>query len=146
MPLEIQQKVKDGIAILELKGQLVLGPEDLALRQRLSSLSESGTKNVILNLKEVPEIDTAGFGSLLSSADKFRKAGGRFVLLDATPKHAKLSEVLKMDIAFDIYADEQDAINSFFADRAVPRFDILEFVEGQEHPGSQPGEKKEQPQ
>jgi anti-sigma B factor antagonist len=146
MPLEIEQLEKEGITILVLKGPLVLGPEDLVLRQRLSSLVESGTNNVILNLLEVPEIDTAGFGSLVSSADKFRKAGGRFVLLDATPKHAKLSEVLKMDITFAIYADEQDAINSFFADRAVAHFDILEFVEEQEHSGSQPAEKKGHPQ
>lgn len=144
MPLEIEQIEKEGITILVLKGRLVLGPEDLALRQHLSSLAKSGTKNVILDLNDVPEIDTAGFGSLVSSADKFRKAGGRFVLLGATPKHAKLSEVLKMDIAFKTYADEHDAINSFFPDRAVPHFDILEFVEEQGLSGSQPVEKKEQ--
>jgi anti-sigma B factor antagonist len=35
----------------------------------------------------------------------------------------------KLATVFDLFTDEQDAINSFFPDRAIKTFDILNFVE-----------------
>ena len=54
------------------------------------------------------------------------------VLLNVTPSHTRLSDVLKLNTLFESYQDEQDAVNSFFPDRALRRYDILEFVEGHE--------------
>jgi hypothetical protein len=39
--------------------------------------------------------------------------------------------LLKLDTVFDSFTSELDAIDSFFQDRVVPHFDILEFVEEQ---------------
>jgi anti-sigma B factor antagonist len=42
----------------------------------------------------------------------------------------------KVDTVFEVFTDEQDAINSFFPDRAVRHYDILEFVrESEKRPG-----------
>jgi anti-sigma B factor antagonist len=38
----------------------------------------------------------------------------------------------KLTTVFQIFNEEQAAINSFFPDREVKRFDILEFVQSQE--------------
>ncbi len=35
----------------------------------------------------------------------------------------------KLATVFDLFTDEQDAVNSFFPDRAIKTFDILSFVE-----------------
>jgi len=43
--LEIEQQEKEGILILELKGRLVLGPEDLELRQKLQVILDGGNHN-----------------------------------------------------------------------------------------------------
>ena len=129
MHLEIQQREKEGIAILDLKGKIVLGPEDLSLRERLLSLVAGGIRNVILNLKEVKRIDTAVVGTLVLCTEKFRAAGGRLVLANVSPNQAGLAIILKLDSELDIYPDELDAVNSFFPDRAVRHYDILELVE-----------------
>ncbi len=134
MHLEIEQREKEGIVILDLKGRLILGEEDLALRQRLLSLLEAGTHNLILNFKEVSDIDTAALGTLAFCGTKFREAGGKLALLNLAPAQAKLPDILKLNTVFDVYQEEQDAVNSFFPERTVPRFDILEFVETLEHP------------
>jgi anti-sigma B factor antagonist len=129
MHLEIQQREKEGITILDLKGKIVLGSEDLSLRERLLSLLANGIRNVVLNLKEVTHIDTAGVGTLVLCTEKFRAAGGRLVLVNLSPAQASVASILKLDSEFDIYPDELDAVNSFFPERAVPHFDILQLVE-----------------
>jgi anti-sigma B factor antagonist len=133
MSLEIEQRDTQGIVALHLKGRLILGDEDLTLRQRLTDLLESGHHNVILNVKELSDIDTAALGTLVLFAVRFREAGGKLVLLYLHEAHAKLPDMLKLNAAFETYEDEVAAVNSFFPERAVNHYDILDFVEEQEH-------------
>lgn len=130
--LEIGQRETQGIVLLDLTGRLVLGEEDLALRQRLSALLESGRSKVVLNLKEVTDIDTAALGTLVLYAARFREAGGKLVLLHLKDAQADLPDILKLNAAFETYDDEVAAVNSFFPERAVNHYDILDFVEEQE--------------
>lgn len=127
MHIEIHQREKEGILILDLRGRLVLGREDIEFRRCLQSLLAAGKKNLILDLQGLSRIDTAGLGSLLFCAEKFQMAGGRVVLLHGI--EADLASALKMDTALQTYADESSAVNSFFLDRGVAHYDILEFVE-----------------
>ena len=132
MNLEIEQREKEGIFILDLKGRLVLGREDLAFRQRLQSLLDAGRHNVILNLKDVSNIDTTGLGTLVSWALRFRESGGKLVLLNLGGSQARLPDTLKLNTVFETYQDESAAVNSFFPERAILHYDILDFVEEQE--------------
>jgi anti-sigma B factor antagonist len=126
--LEVKQRERDGVVILDLEGRLILGDEDLELRGRVMSLLETGSRKLILNLKDVTEFDTAGLTTLELFAEKFREAGGRCVLLNLDPEHAEPSALLKLSTTFETYREELDAVNSFFPDRIVPHYDILEFV------------------
>jgi anti-anti-sigma factor len=127
--LQIEHREIDGIVILDLKGRLILGEEDLTLRQTVSSLVDAGDLNLILNMKDVSQIDTAALGTLVFCQLKLRESGGRLILLNLAPSHAKLSNIMKLNTTFETYQEEHLALNSFFPDRAVPRYDILDFVE-----------------
>ena len=129
MHLQIEQRESEGIFILDLKGRLVLGPEDVELRQQVQKLREAGHTDVALNLKEVSEIDSTALGTLIFCATKIREAGGRLVLFNLSPSHSDLSNVMKLNTTFEIYPNQVAAVNSFFPDRAVQHYDILEFVE-----------------
>ena len=137
MHLQIEQRESERIVILDLKGRLVLGPEDVALRQQVQELCHAGHTNVALNLKEVSELDSTALGTLIFCAAKIREAGGRLVLFNLSPSHSDLSNVMKLNTTFEIYPDQVAAVNSFFPDRAVRHYDILEFVEEREQ--KQPG-------
>ena len=131
MSLEIQQREKEGITILDLRGRLTMGDEDLALRQYLKSLCDTGKISIVLNLDGVTEIDTTGLGTLVFCSLKLRKAGGRMALINLSPSHIELMILLKLESLFEIFADEQSAVDSFFPDRAIQRYDILSFVQRQ---------------
>jgi len=137
--LELTQRDNQGITILDLKGRATLGPEDLELRERLISLLAAGTKNVILNFKHLTDIDTTSIGSLVFCARKYEESGGRIAFLNLAPAHAQIGEILKLSSVFQVYENEAEAVNSFFPDRTVPHYDLLEFIEHLE------SEKKDHP-
>jgi anti-sigma B factor antagonist len=134
MSLHIERRENDGIVILDLKGPLTLGRGDLELRDRLPALDESGKVNIVVNLKDVTEIDSAGLGTLVSGLARLRKAGGRLALANLNRAHVALFLLTRLAIAFEFFDSEQDAVDSFFPDRDLKPFDILDFVQRQENP------------
>ncbi len=136
MNLQIEQREIEGIIILDLKGPLTLGHGDLELRDRLPALHQSGKVNIILNLKDVSDIDSTGLGTLVFGLARLRKTGGRLALVNLNRAHLELFLLTRLAIAFEFFDDEQDAVNSFFPDRALKRFDVLSFVEEEGGRGS----------
>jgi anti-sigma B factor antagonist len=132
MGMHIEQRESEGIVILDLKGPFTLGEGDSQLRDRLAALHESGKVNIILNLKEVTNIDSTGLGTLVFGLARLRRAGGKLALLNLNPAHLKLFVLTKLALAFEFFDDDQDAVNSFFPDRALKHFDVLDFVEHQD--------------
>src|SRR5580704_16623174 len=124
MKLQIEQREREKIVILDLKGSLVLGEEDLSLLQRLLYLLDSRHRQVILNLKELSHVDESGFDTVAFCATRFHDIGGRLVLLDIGQSRAQVAGTSKLDIVAESYQEEAEAVNSFFPDRVVPRYDI----------------------
>lgn len=138
MSLQIEQRKSEGITILDLKGPLTLGHGDLELRDRLPAVHRSGEVNILLNLKEVSDIDSTGLGTLVFGLARLRKSGGRLALVNLNPAHLALFLLTKLSIAFEFFDDEQEAINSFFPDRALKPFDVLTFVQNEDAAPSDP--------
>jgi anti-sigma B factor antagonist len=62
-------------------------------------------------------------------ATSLRKRGGSMKLLNLNRRNIELLVMTKLATVFEIFTDEQDAINSYFPDRKIQRFDILNFVQ-----------------
>lgn len=137
MSLHIEERESEGIVILDLKGPLTLGHGDLELRDRLPALQLSGKVNIILNLKGVTGIDSTGLGTLVFGLARLRKSGGRLALVNLNKSHLELFLLTKLAIDFELFDDEQEAIDSFFPERKLKRFDVLEFVQ---HQGATPSD------
>jgi anti-sigma B factor antagonist len=131
MALDIEQREREGIIILDLNGRLIVGEPVAGLRERIRELSEAGSNNVILNLKDVDYIDSTGLGGLVISYTSLKKAGGALKLLHLTRRNIELLVLTKLTTVFEIFDEEQDAVNSFFPNREIRRFDILNFVRQQ---------------
>jgi anti-sigma B factor antagonist len=140
MSLEIQQRESEGIVILDLRGILALGEGDSELRAKLLAATQPDQVNVILNLKEVSQIDSTGVDTLVSGLNRLQMDGGRLALVNVDKSRLELSLLTRLALAFEFFDDEHDAVNSFFPDRAVKEFDVLTFVERQrDDPGNTPG-------
>ena len=131
MALQLYQREKEGIPILDLRGHLTIGDSEAALRGAIDALAEARAVNVILNLAEVTEIDDDGVGALVFGYARISRSGGSLKLLNL-PSHFSLMVLTKLGTVFEVFTDEQDAVNSFFPDRAIRRYDILDWLREQE--------------
>jgi anti-sigma B factor antagonist len=129
MALEIQSREREGITILELDGRITVGQEAGGLRERCAQLAAEGKKNLVLELSRVDFIDSTGLGALVMCATSLRKAGGNVKLVNLNRRNIELLVMTKLATVFEIFTDEQDAINSYYPDRKAKSFDILSFVQ-----------------
>jgi anti-sigma B factor antagonist len=129
MALEIHQKEHEGVTVLDMKGRVTVGPEATALREAVAAVIAAGLKNLVLNLGQVDFIDSTGLGALVMCSTSLRKAGGSVKLLNLNRRNIELLVMTKLATVFEIFTDEQDAVNSFFPDRKLKQFDILSFVQ-----------------
>jgi anti-sigma B factor antagonist len=129
MSLDIQQREHEGIALLDLKGRITMGQEAGALREKVSLLTGAGSINIIVNLAHVDYIDSTGLGAMVMCSTTVRKAGGNLKLENLNRRNIELLVMTKLATVFDLFTDEQDAVNSFYPDREIKKFDILNFVE-----------------
>ncbi|MDQ2898314.1 MAG: STAS domain-containing protein [Acidobacteriota bacterium] len=128
MSLEIDQRDREGVTVLDLKGRLTMGEEVGAFRSAATKIAQSPNPNMILNLARVDYIDSTGLGALVMCSTTAKKAGGKIKLLNLNKRNIELLVMTKLATIFEIFSDEQDAVNSFFPDRQLKQFDILSFV------------------
>jgi anti-sigma B factor antagonist len=129
MALSIHQREREGITILDLDGRITVGPEASALRDKCSALAGEGKRNLALEMAQVDFIDSTGLGALVMVATSFRKTGGNVKLVNVNRRNIELMVMTKLATVFEFFTDEQDAINSYYPDRKVKNFDILDFVQ-----------------
>jgi anti-sigma B factor antagonist len=129
MSLELRQREREGVTILDLSGRITAGEEATLLRERLREMAESGVMRVVMNLKEVDYIDSTGLGGLVICFTTLKKAGGALKLLNLSKRNIELLVLTKLATVFEIFTEEQDSVNSFFPGRELKRFDILNFVQ-----------------
>jgi anti-sigma B factor antagonist len=130
MSLDIRESSREGVEILTLKGRLTVG-ESSQVRDKVTAVIAGGHVNVLLNLEHVDYIDSTGLGAMVICFTTLKKAGGALKLVNPNKRNVELLLLTKLHTIFEVFADEQDAVNSFFPDREIRHFDILQFVQAE---------------
>jgi anti-sigma B factor antagonist len=130
MPLDIAESVREDVVILTLKGRLTLGESNL-IREKIAALSAAGKHNVVVDLGAVDYIDSTGLGILVICFTSLKKQGGALKLVNPNKRNVELLLLTKLHTVFEVFNEDQDAVNSFFPDRQIKHFDILSFVQNQ---------------
>jgi anti-sigma B factor antagonist len=77
MILEVQKKqTPPAIAILELRGRLLMGNDSRQVEWSIADILKDGVKKVVMDLRELDAIDSTGVGILVMCNAKLQKAGG----------------------------------------------------------------------
>lgn len=110
--MKISKEEKGNVAILAIDGEIDLYNAPL-LSQELDGLKDSGKLKVILNLENVPFIDSSGIGALVTNMEAFREAGGLFVLTRLQKSIQDLLQYIQMSEQFLIYESDAEALSFF---------------------------------
>ncbi|MEW5983943.1 MAG: STAS domain-containing protein [Acidobacteriota bacterium] len=109
-----ERKVGD-VVILDLKGKMTLGDGDELLRTKINTCIAQGKKKIVLNLGEVPYIDSAGLGEVVRTYTTTSRQGGTLKLLNLTRRIQDLLAITKLLTVFETYESEDEAVKSFGA-------------------------------
>jgi anti-sigma B factor antagonist len=134
--LDIQRREREGIAILDLNGRLIVGEPCTILRDKVTEEVAGGVTNIILDLKQVDFIDSTGLGSMVICYTTLQKAKGKLKLQNLNRRNIELLLLTKLSTVFELFNEEQQAVNSFFPEREIKHFDILSFVKEQKDAGT----------
>ena len=82
--MHIEERAVGNVVILDLKGKITLGEGDEALRDRINQLIQKDQKRILLNLADVPYIDSAGLGEIVRTYTTVKNRGGQLKLVNLT--------------------------------------------------------------
>ncbi|HEY3280952.1 MAG TPA: STAS domain-containing protein [Armatimonadota bacterium] len=112
MELNIQVRKVDDVAVVVLSGELdtYSCPN---LRQSVGDLVDQGHLKIVLNLKDVEYVDSAGLGTLVGNLKRVTEKGGQLKLVNCNAQIQKVFNITGLVRIFEQYDSEEAAIKSF---------------------------------
>lgn len=117
--MQIDERTVGEVLILDVNGRITLGEGDEILKDKVNSLLNQGKKKIILNLADVPYVDSAGLGAIVRTYTTVSRQGGSLKLLNLTKRITDLLSITKLLTVFETYDSESDAVQSFAASAQV---------------------------
>ena len=117
--MQIEERASGTWCVLDLKGKITLGEGDELLKDKVNSLVNQGHKKIVLNLADVPYIDSAGLGEVVRTYTTVSRQGGSLKLLNLTKRITDLLSITKLLTVFETFDSENDAVRSFSASAKV---------------------------
>ena len=111
--MNIGQRDIGGAVCLDVAGRLVVPIEDGRLADRVKSLLLNGERQIVLNLKDVSQIDTTGLAGLTEARRAAERAGASIKLVSLPPRVHDLLVITKLITLFDVFDSEHEAAKSF---------------------------------
>ena len=117
--MQIEERAVGDVVVLDLKGRVTLGDGDELLKDKVNSLVNRGFKKIVLNLAEVPYVDSAGLGEIVRTYTTVSRQGGSLKLLNLTKRISDLLSITKLLTVFETFDTENEAVKSFQASAKV---------------------------
>jgi anti-sigma B factor antagonist len=117
--MQIEERAVGDVMVLDLRGRITLGEGDELLKDKVNSLINQGQKKLVLNLADVPYIDSAGLGEIVRTYTTVSRQGGSLKLLNLTKRITDLLSITKLLTVFETFDSEADAVKSFAASAKV---------------------------
>ncbi len=112
MALNITTSTIDGVIVVYCSGFLVFGEESASLRILVKDLLKQ-SRQIVLDLRDVTHIDSAGLGTLVGLYLSARNVGGGIKLADVGSRVNRALQVTKLVRVFEVFDKVEDAIASF---------------------------------
>jgi anti-sigma B factor antagonist len=117
--MHIEERAAGDVTLLDLKGKMTLGEGDELLKDKVNSVTMQGRRKIVLNLADVPYIDSAGLGEIVRTYTTVSRQGGQMKLLNLTKRITDLLSITKLLTVFETYDNEADAVRSFSSSAKV---------------------------
>lgn len=111
--MKATSRSSNGVEIIKLDGKITIGSGDTQLRDVIMNSLKDGKNNILLDMANVTTIDSSGIGELVGAYTTVTNRGGKLKLLHLPPKVTDLLQVTQLITVFEVYENEQDALQSY---------------------------------
>ena len=111
--LNIMERHFDGVSILELEGNVIMGGGSARLRDAIRLLTEEGKHRILLNFAGVKYIDSSGIGELMASLVSLNRLGGQLEFCCFTDRVKEVMELSSLLSIFEVFTSEDEALKGF---------------------------------
>ena len=111
--MDINVRKRSQVQVVQLKGQLRLGEAVDDLQRTITESLAEGDTRFVINLSEVPMIDSSGIGLLVRFLTSAKKRGGSVKLVNPSSFAQKTLRLVGVLSLFDVYEDDDQAVASF---------------------------------
>jgi len=105
-------QTSNNIPILRLEGKII-GDSVPTLKKKMDEQIEKGEGRLILDLSDVPLMDSSALGMIVATLQEIKKDNGKLVLFNPQKAVANVLSITRLDSIIEIYQDEEAAIKSF---------------------------------
>jgi anti-sigma B factor antagonist len=111
--LQISIRESGEVTILDLLGRSTFERESELLQNHLGKLIADGVRKVLLNLKELTQVDSSGVGVIIATYISLKQQGGDLKLLCPCGRVLKVLTIFRLLDVIPTFDDETQALASF---------------------------------
>lgn len=111
--MDIETKTIDGVKLVKLKGRLSMGPPLDRFNSTMNELLNQGQNRIVLDLEDVPSIDSSGIGMLVRHLTAAKQTGGAIRLLKPSKFTVQTLKMVGLLNLFTTFDESTDAVASF---------------------------------
>jgi anti-anti-sigma factor len=104
-----RERLVGGVVILSLQ-RCLRGTGEAGLRDRIDECVRLGQLQILIDLSQVPLIDSSELGRLIRCHLSVRHAGGRVRLFNVSDRIMSLLRVSRLETVLDVYPTEAEAL------------------------------------
>ena len=103
---------KQNISILHVEGKILGNAADV-FREQMSEQLQTGRDRLVVDLMNVPLIDSSALGAIVVTLKSCQQSGGKLVLLNPQKAVREVLEVTQLNTVIEIYDTEEGACAAF---------------------------------
>ena len=111
--MEIDVRTQSNVKIIKLRGKLGLGESLDRTSETLNDLLAAGELHFLLDLQDVPMIDSSAIGLLVRFLTSAKQRGGSLKLLNPSKFAVQTLKLVRVLNLFEVFEDTQSAVASF---------------------------------
>lgn len=111
--MEIDVRKREEVQVIHLHGDLKIGDPVDSFRQTVEELFGQGDSRIVVDVADVPMIDSSGIGALVRLLTIAKQRGGALKLVNPSKLAVQTLKIVGLLNLFEIYEDEGQAVSSF---------------------------------
>ena len=111
--MNIEVKAYGDVTLLDIKGNLMGGPETISVHDKVKDLIQEEKKKVVIDLSRVKWMNSSGLGTMMGCLTSLKNSQGDLKLSGVTEKVKSLFMITKLITLFETYDSNEEAAKAF---------------------------------